>query len=225
MIMFKKKNKEAKIKSPRFQTFRDAYGVTKSVKPWIGVAVVAVFAVVLVIGVALGVVLGHPVYGGFVSIPLAALAALFFFTRIAGSAAYASIEGQIGAGASVLMAIRKGWTTTPAVAVNRQQDMVHRSVGRAGIVLTGEGGFAVRQMVQDEKKKSERYAPGVPITEVFVGEGDGQVPIRKLQKHVTKLPKKLSAHQMREVRARLKAVGGMSMPIPKGPMPKGTKIR
>jgi hypothetical protein len=223
--MFKKKNKEAKIKTPRFQTFRDAYGVTKSVKPWIGVAVVAIFAVVLVIGVALGVVVGHPVYGGFVSIPLAALAALFFFTRIAGSAAYASIEGQIGAGASVLMAIRKGWTTTPAVAVNRQQDMVHRSVGRAGIVLTGEGGFAVRQMVQDEKKKSERYAPGVPITEVFVGEGDGQVPIRKLQKHVTKLPKKLSAHQMREVRARLKAVGGMSMPIPKGPMPKGTKIR
>ena len=31
---------------------------------------------------------------------------------------------------------------------------------------------------------------------------------------------------MREVRARLKAVGGMSMPIPKGPMPtRGGKIR
>jgi hypothetical protein len=223
--MFKKKNKEAKIKTPRFQTFRDAYSVTKGVKPWIGIALIAVFAVVLVIGIALGVALGHPVYGGFVTIPLAALATMFFFTRIAGSAAYASIEGQIGAGASVLMAIRKGWTTTPAVAVNRQQDMVHRSVGRAGIVLTGEGGFAVRQMVQDEKKKSERFAPGVPITEIFVGDGEGQVPIRKLQKHVTKLPKKLSAHQMREVRARLKAVGGMSMPIPKGPMPKGTKIR
>jgi hypothetical protein len=27
------------------------------------------------------------------------------------------------------------------------------------------------------------------------------------------------------VRARLKAVGGMSLPIPKGPMPKGVKIR
>ena len=54
-----------------------------------------------------------------------------------GTAAYTSIEGQIGAGASVLMAIRKGWTTTPAVAVARNQDMVHRSVGRAGIVLTG----------------------------------------------------------------------------------------
>jgi hypothetical protein len=223
--MFKKKNKEAKIKTPRFQTFRDAYKVTKSVKPWIGIALILIFLLVLVVGISLGIIFGHPIYGGFVTIPLAALAAMFFFTRIAGSAAYSSIEGQIGAGASVLMAIRKGWTTTPAVAVNKQQDMVHRSVGRAGIVLTGEGGFAVRQMIQDEKKKSERFAPGVPIIEVFVGDGDGQVPIRKLQKHITKLPKKLSAHQMREVRARLKAVGGMSLPIPKGPMPKGVKIR
>ncbi len=223
--MFKKKNKEAKIKTPRFQTFRDAYNVTKAVKPWIGITLIAIFLVVLVVGISLGFIFDHPIYGGFVTIPLAALAAMFFFTRIAGSAAYSSIEGQIGAGASVLMAIRKGWTTTPAVAVNRQQDMVHRSVGRAGIVLTGEGGFAVRQMIQDEKRKSERFAPGVPIIEVYVGDGDGQVPIRKLQKHLTKLPKKLSAHQMREVRARLKAVGGMSLPIPKGPMPKGTKIR
>lgn len=223
--MFKKKNKEAKIKTPRFQTFRDAYKVTKSVKPWIGMALLAIFAVVLVVGISLGFIFGHPIYGGFVTIPLAALATMFFFTRVAGTAAYSSIEGQIGAGASVLMAIRKGWTTTPAVAVNRQQDMVHRSVGRAGIVITGEGGFAVRQMMQDEKKKSERFAPGVPVTEVYVGDGDGQVPLRKLQKHLTKLPKKLSAHQMREVRARLKAVGGMSLPIPKGPMPKGTKIR
>jgi len=223
--MFKKKNKEAKIKTPRFQAFRDAYKVTKAVKPWIGIALIAIFAVVLVVGISLGILFDHPIYGGFVTIPLALLASMFFFTRIAGSAAYSSIEGQIGAGASVLMAIRKGWTTTPAVAVNRQQDMVHRSVGRAGIVLTGEGGFAVRQMMQDEKKKSERFAPGVPITQVYVGDGDGQVPIRKLQKHLTKLPKKLSAHQMREVRARLKAVGGLSLPIPKGPMPKGTKIR
>ena len=224
--MFKrKKSKEPKIKTPRFKTIRDAYAVTKSVKPWIGVVLIVTFLVVLAIGITLGFIFDHPVYGGFVTIPVAVLAAMFLFTRVAGTAAYANIEGQIGAGASVLMAIRKGWTTTPAVAVNRQQDMVHRSVGRAGIVLTGEGGFAVRQMIQDEKKKAERFAPGVPITEIIVGDGDGQISIRKLQKHVTKLPKKLSAHQMREVRARLKAVGGLSMPIPKGPMPKGIKIR
>jgi len=223
--MFKRKKKEEKVKKQRFQTFRDAYKVTKSVKPWIGGALAAIFVVVLIIGVSLGFVFGRPIYGGFVTIPLALLATMFFFTRVAGAAAYTNIEGQIGAGASVLMAIRKGWTTTPAIAVNKQQDMVHRSVGRAGIVLTGEGGFAVRQMIQDEKRKSERYAPGVPIYEVYVGDADGQVPLRKLQKHLAKLPKKLTATQMREVRARLKAVGGMSLPIPKGPMPKNVKIR
>ena len=105
--------------------------------------------------------------------------------------------------------------------------MVHRSVGRAGIVLTGEGSAnSVRQLLNDEVKKTERFAPGVPIAQVIVGDGEGQVPLRKLQKHLQKLPKKLTAHQMREVRARLKAVGGLSMPIPKGPMPtRAPKIR
>ena len=224
--MFKKKAKEKKIKTPRFQTFRDAYAVTKQVKPWITAALVGIFVVTWAIGISIGASLGHPIYFGFIFLPVAFLATLLFFTRQAGTAAYSSIEGQIGAGASVLMAIRKGWTTTPAVSVARNQDMVHRSVGRAGIVLTGEGSNSVRQMLADEKKKTERFAPGVPITEVLVGTEKGRVPIRKLQKHLRRLPKKLTAHQMREVRARLKAVGGMSMPIPKGPMPtRAPKIR
>jgi F0F1-type ATP synthase assembly protein I len=224
--MFKRKAKEPKIKKPRFQTFRDAYKVTKQVKPWIPFALIAVFLATWSIGIGIGFFLDEVAYWAFVFFPLALLLTLFFFTRQAGTAAYASIENQIGAGASVLMAIRKGWTTTPAVAVARNQDMVHRSVGRAGIVLTGEGTNAVRQMIADERKKAERFAPGVPVTEILVGNEEGRVPIRKLQKQMRRLPKKLTAHQMREVRARLKAVGGMSMPIPKGPMPtRAPKIR
>ena len=217
--MFKRKAKEKKIKSPRFQTFRDAYKVTKSVKPWIPFALIGIFLITWLIGIGVGIALGHPVYFAFIFLPLAVLMTLLFFTRQAGTAAYSSIEGQIGAGASVLMAIRKGWSTTPAVAVARNQDMVHRSVGRAGIVLTGEGSNAVNQMLTEERKKTERFAPGVPITLVVVGDEKSQVPLRKLQKHLQKLPKKLTARQMREVRARLKAVGGLSIPIPKGPMP------
>jgi len=217
--MFKRKAKEKKIRKPRFQTFRDAYKVTKQVKPWIPLALSGIFLSSWALGIGVGATLGHPFYFAFISFPLAALLTLLFFTRQAGTAAYSSIEGQMGAGASVLMAIRKGWTTTPAVAVARNQDMVHRSVGRAGIVITGEGSQAVRQMMSDEKKKAERFAPGVPVIEILVGNEEGRVPIRKLQRHMRRLPKKLSAHQMREVRARLKAVGGMSMPIPKGPMP------
>ena len=224
--MFKRKKKSDQPKAPRFKEIRDAYQVTKAVKPWIGAAMAGIFAAVWAVGIAIGFAIGHPVYLGFVSAPFAALIAFYVFTRQAGSAAYASIEGQIGAGASVLMSIRKGWSTTPAVAVARNQDMVHRSVGRAGIVLTGEGGNGVRQMLQDEKRKTERYAPGVPIYELIVGDQEGQVQLRKLQKRMKKFPKKLTANQMREVRARLKAVGGMAMPIPKGPMPtRGMKIR
>jgi len=217
--MFKRKAKEKKIKSPRFQTFRDAYKVTKSVKPWIPFALIGIFLLTWAIGIGVGVALGHPVYFAFIFLPLSVLMTLLFFTRQAGTAAYSSIEGQIGAGASVLMAIRKGWSTTPAVSVARNQDMVHRSVGRAGIVLTGEGSNGVNQMLTEERRKTERFAPGVPITLVVVGDEKSQVPLRKLQKHLQKLPKKLTARQMREVRARLKAVGGLSIPIPKGPMP------
>ena len=211
-------------KEPRLKVIRDAYGVTKDVKPWIGAALIAIFIVIWVLAILVGKAWGHPVYAGFVSLPLAVLGALVFFTRVAGKAAYSSIEGQSGAGASVLMAIRKGWTTTPAVAVSRNQDMVHRSVGRPGIVLVGEGSPAVRTLLNEERRKSERFAPGVPISEVIVGELDGQIPLRKLQRHMKKLPKKLSPTQLSEVRNRLKAVGGLSLPIPKGPMPKNVKM-
>ena len=125
-----------------------------------------IFIAVLVIGVFVGNNLGHPVYFTILSIPVALLAAFFFFTRQANSAAFASIEGQLGAGASVLMAIRSGFTTTPAVNVSRNQDMVHRTVGRAGIILVGEGSSAtnVKSMLLDEKRKMERFVPGVPVT-------------------------------------------------------------
>ena len=82
----------------------------------------------------------------------------------------------------------------------------------------------MRALLNDERKKMERFVAGAPVTEIIVGNGEGQVPLKKLQKHLKKMKKKLSNNQVREVRGRLKAVGGMSMPIPKGPMPKGVRM-
>jgi hypothetical protein len=183
-----------------------------------------VFVLILVFGVIIGNNLGHPIYAGFLSLPLGFLAAFFLFTRFANTAAFSSIEGQLGAGASVLMSIKRGFITTPAVNVNRDQDMVHRVSGKSGIILVGEGGFAVRSLMQDEKRKMERFLSGVPITEVYVGDGQNQVSIRKLQKHLKKLPKKLNTTQLREVRARLRSVGGLNLPMPKGPMPGNVRM-
>jgi hypothetical protein len=221
MAIFKRKAKSEQAageKQGQMQVLRDALRLTRKHKPIAFLWMALGFVVVLCAGIILGSKLNHPIYFTIISVPLAILVAFFLFTRQANTAAFLSIQDQLGAGASVLMAIRKGFTTTPAVNVSRNQDMVHRSVGRAGIVLVGEGTPAVRSLLQDEHRKMERFVPGVPLTQVVVGEGSDQVSLRKLQKHLKKLPKKLSKDQVREVRNRLKAVGGLSMPIPKGPM-------
>lgn len=223
--MFGRKKKVDKApREKRFKTIRDAYEMATKQYSYVLLRCLAVFAPVWLIGIAVGFSIGHPVYLGFVTFPLAFLAAFFFFTRLASNAAYASIEGQPGAAASVLMAIRKGWTVTPAASVNKSQDMVHRAVGKAGVVLVGEGGAALRILLNDERRKMERFAPGVPVHEVVVGMSEGTVSVRKLQKVMRKFPKKLSNVQVRELRARLKSVGGMNIPIPKGPMPKNLRM-
>jgi len=222
MAIFKRKAKVEQIageKQGQMQVLKDAFRLTRKHKPIAFLWMALGFVVVLCAGIIVGSKLNHPVYFTLISLPLAVLVAFFLFTRQANTAAFLSIQDQLGAGASVLMAIRKGFTTTAAVNVSRNQDMVHRSVGRPGIVLVGEGTPAVRSLLQDEYRKMERFVPGVPLTQVVIGDGSDQVSLRKLQKHLKKLPKKLSKEQVREVRNRLKAVGGLNMPIPKGPMP------
>ena len=71
--MFKRKAKEKKIKTPRFQTFRDAYNVTKVVKPWIPFALLGIFLATLLIGIVIGISLGHPLYFAFIFLPLSFL--------------------------------------------------------------------------------------------------------------------------------------------------------
>ena len=223
--MFGRKKKDpADPKKVRFKTIRDAYALAKQQYSFVLLRCLAIFLPAWAVGILLGAQFGRPGYAAFITFPVALLAAFFYFTRLASSAAYASIEGQPGAGASVLMSIRKGWTVTPAVSVNKAQDMVHRAVGKAGVVLVAEGGFGVKTLLNDEKKKMERFAPGVPVHELIVGTNEGEVSVRKLQKRMKKFPKKLSAVQVRELRARLKAVGGMNIALPKGPMPKNMRM-
>jgi len=212
-------------KSPEWiKTLKQAYRVTREARPLLPVLLIIVFALVMAVGVGLGVIVGRTIYFSLMTIPFAIILTLFIFSRLAESAAYSSIEDQVGAGASVLMSIRKGWTTTAGVQVARNQDLVHRSLGRAGVVVTGEGSNAVRVMMTDERRKMERFLSGVPVHEVLVGDGEGRIPLRKLQKHLKKLPKKLTKSQLREARAREKSIGGAKLPMPKGPLPNMRKI-
>ncbi len=172
----------------------------------------------LLLGVGLGAVspfltfVFMPVFG----LMFALLGWLVVFNRRASKAQYTAIEGQPGAAAAVLQSMRGQWFVNPAVAVNAKQDMVHRVVGRCGIVLVGEGaGQRVKGLLAKERKRMSRSAGDAPITTIVVGDRDDQVPLRKLQVTLTKLPRALKKGEVPKLERRLKPLD-KDLPIPKG---------
>ena len=154
---------------------------------------------------------------------LGLLAATILFGRFAQRAQFAMIEGQPGAAAAVLQGMRGNWTVTPAVTANRNLDVVHRAVGRAGVVLVGEGAPSrLTGLMAAEKKKTARVAHDVPIFEFQVGNEDGQVPVNRLQRKIMRLPRNLRPAAVSDLNYRLKALQP-SMQMPKGPLPKGVR--
>ena len=212
-------------KPGRLSQIRQAYTLTRKVDPMVGWVTLATFFLTFAVMLAIGFVIGHPVYLGILGVMLGFLAATIVFGRRAEKAAFSQVQGQPGAAAAALNMLRKGWTVTPGVAVTKNQDLVHRVVGRPGVVLIGEGApTRVGNLLAQEKKKVARYVPDVPIYDLQAGDGEGQVPLRKLNNHVMKLPRNLKTDQIIEVNRRLKALGTMSLPIPKGPMPKNLRM-
>lgn len=157
---------------------------------------------------------------------LGTLFAMIVFGRRAQNAAYSQMEGQPGAAAAALRMLRRGWKTDPVIAFTKQQDIVHRVVGPPGIILVGEGNpNRLRQLMTAERRKHERVATGVPITEIVCGNGEGEVPLPKLVKHVNKLKRQVKPAEMTDILNRLKALDAnrSSVPLPKGPVPTSMK--
>jgi hypothetical protein len=154
---------------------------------------------------------------------LGVLVSTILFGRFAQSAQYSAIEGQPGAAAAVLENMRGNWTVTPAIAANRNMDVVHRAVGRAGVILVGEGSpTRLASLLAAEKKRVARVAYEVPITEFQVGNGEGQVPINKLQRKIMRLPRQLKPDAVSDINHRLKALQP-SLQAPKGPLPRNIR--
>ncbi|HKB31515.1 MAG TPA: DUF4191 domain-containing protein [Streptosporangiaceae bacterium] len=188
--------------------------------PLIALAAVGIIAVFTVAGLLSGLGTFLIPFG----VLLGLLAAVILFGRFAQSAQFAQIEGQPGAAAAVLQTLRGDWTVTPAVTGNRNMDVVHRVVGRAGVVLVGEGSpGGLASLLAAEKKRISRVAYDVPIYDLQVGDAEGQVPIRKLQSRVMKLPRNLKGAQVSELNYRLKALP-QTMQAPRGPLPKGARL-
>jgi hypothetical protein len=171
-------------------------------------------------GLAAGGALGLLLFSWWASIPLSLmtglLAGLVVFNLRARRAMFRAIEGKLGAAAAVLEQLRGAWFVTPAVAINGKQDLVHRVVGRPGVVLVGEGApQRVRGLLAQEKKRLSRAVGDLPIHTIVVGDGEGLVPLLKLQSKVTKLPAKVKRKEIARLERRLKPLT-RSLPIPGG---------
>ena len=154
---------------------------------------------------------------------LGVLVTVILFGRFAQSAQYSAIEGQPGAAAAVLENMRGNWTVTPAIAANRNMDVVHRAVGKPGVILVGEGSpTRLASLLAAEKKRVARVAYEVPITEFQIGSGEGQVPISKLQRKIMRLPRQLKPDAISDLNHRLKALSP-SLQAPKGPLPRNAR--
>jgi hypothetical protein len=151
------------------------------------------------------------------------LLALITMGRIAESTAYRQMEGRPGASGAVLSgALRRGWITSDQpIAVNpKTMDCVFRAVGRAGVVLVAEGPVTrTQRLVDDERRKSVRLLPNVPITVLTVGPDANSVPLTQLSRRIKRMPKVITKSEVLIVSKRMSSLGH-DMPIPKGIDPK-----
>lgn len=215
----------------RRKQFVQTYRMTRKGDPKIGWILLGFFLVGVLIGFGIFWILpGSGVLGWIMSVVgallIGLLAALIVFGRRAQRSAYAQMEGQKGAAAAALQMLRKGWKTDPVIAFTKQQDVVHRVVGPPGIVLVGEGNpNRVRGLMVSERRKHERVTAETPIHEVVCGNGEGEVPLTKLTRHITKLGRKVKPAELTDVLSRLRALDAhrSNIPLPKGPMPTNMK--
>jgi hypothetical protein len=222
----RKARKAARAGQPkRSAQIREAFVITrardKRLIPYLALA----FVVTAAVFVGAGFLLGSPIVFGVFALVSAVLVAFIVFGQRAQRSALGEIEGQPGAAAAIIDSMRGDWRLTPNVAATRSMDVVHRVVGKPGVILIGEGSTErLQPLLTDQRKRVQRVASGTPIEVLIVGVEPGQIPLRKLQKKMTRLPRTFKGATVDEIEGRMRALGTLPIPIPKGPMPKGARM-
>jgi hypothetical protein len=199
----------------RIRQLRLAWSQLRELDPKVLPLVLAGALVGALVGAGLGLLI-HWIASIVFGILFAVAGAMLVFSRRVQKAQFAAIEGQPGAAAAVLNSMRGQWFVTPAVAYSAKQDLVHRVVGRPGVILVGEGApQRTKALLAKERKRLGRVLGDTPLHTVLVGEGEGLVPINKLQVHLTKLPREVGKNDVPKLERKLKPLD-RAMPIPKG---------
>lgn len=219
-----KRERSAARRKQIWQAFQMQRKEDKALLPLMIGAVLLATAIVFGIGLLIG--------GGVqwivlpLGIAIGLLIAVSIFGRRVQSSVYLKADGQPGAAGWALDNMRGQWRVTAGVAGTTHLDAVHRVIGRPGVILVAEGApHRIKSLMAQEKKRTARVVGNMPIYEVVVGNDEGQVPLKSLQRHLMKLPRNISAKQMETVDSRLAALGSRTAALPKGPMPAGAKMR
>ncbi len=226
----KKAERSAKrqARGDQWRSIKQAFSMTRKNDSRLIAYMALTFLVTAGVVYALSVLItGHLFYFIPVAVIAGLLGAMLIFSRRAQSAAYSQADGQPGAALYVLQNLKgNDWKTTEAVAATAQLDAVHRLTGRPGIVLIAEGNpQRIKGLLAQEKKRLSRLVGDTPIYDISVGTGEGEMPLKKLNGHLVRLPRNLSREQVTALNRKLAALGAARMPIPQGPMPAGAKMR
>ena len=217
-----------------FSQIRTLFTFTRKAYTWTPWLLAAILLVGIGIGVAVGLLIPPFAIWSLIlwvvtGLMLGVLGSLMTMTRLSTKAMYKQIDGMPGAAGHVLSSsLGRNWQSSEMpVGVNpKTQEAVYRAIGRGGIVVVGEGARGrLTRLVNDERSKAQRVATGVPVTVLYVGHGDDEVPIAKLASTIKSLPKKIDRATMAAVVKRLASVSQSlsSLPIPKGIDP--TRVR
>lgn len=163
---------------------------------------------------------------------IGATAAMIIFSRRLQSGVYDQIEGQAGAAAWALTNLRSGvgmkWITETGVASNTHMDAVHRVVGTPGVILVGEGSRSrLKPLMAQERRRLARILGDTPIYDIYVGDGEDEVEVRKIQGALMKLPRNIKKDQVEGLNNRIASISRLhsrEAALPKGPLPRQANL-
>jgi hypothetical protein len=209
-------------KKPRwYQLIAQAYKAAAPYDKWLLPLVILVPLVVIAASVGIGLLFDSTivlVYVIIFGVLAGILAGLFTLTRRFEKVMYQRMDGQIGASLSIAQNMRGTYqfSDDPISVDPRGKSVVFRGVGKAGVMLLAEGGTAAQKQVAAATRRVNKLVPGVPVHTIYVGTREGEVPLKNLTKAVKGHKKVLSKSERAAVTARLNAIGGQKLPVPKG---------
>lgn len=214
--------KKAPEKKPRwYKLIWQAYKTTAPHDKYLLPIMIGLFVGIMAVAVVIGIIAGSTatlVYAVVFGLLLAVLAMLFTLTRRFEKSAFTRMEGQVGGSISVAQSIRSDWSfeDDPVSVDPRGKSVVFQGVGRGGVLLLAEGGNAAKKQVDATKRRVSKLIPGVPVNAIYVGTAEGQVALKDLSKRIRRTKKVLSKGERDAVTARLRAIGGQKLAVPKG---------